>query len=466
MSQDKKTRTGGSPRFTDTAKNVRAGLGAMAMEILGIGRGVTVGVLVLVVLVVAGAVLLFVESAPPKTITITTGPEGSVFHTNAFKYAPLLAKYGVKLKVLASHGSQENLQRLSDPKSRVDVGFVQTGITNAAQQKLVSLGTISYQPLLIFYRGSDVEFLSGFAGRRLAIGQEGSGTRALALTLLEANGVRTNCTLVDCDAMEAAKGLVEEKIDAVFLMGEDASPAVMRQLLRDPGIHLFSFKQETAYTRRFSYLSGLELPQGSIDFGKNIPSQDVHLIGPTVELIAREDLQPAISDVLLEAAREVHGRPTVLQRKNEFPAPIEHDIRISAYAARFYKSGKSFFYRFMPFWLASLTSRVLVVFLPIVVVMIPTLRSIPHFYRWRVRRRIYRRYRALLTLEREVLNAPDGVERERLGQRLDEMEEAVNRMRVPASFADQFYSLRGHIDFVRQRLVAEATPAGQTAEKT
>jgi len=212
----------------------------------------------------------------------------------------------------------------------------------------------------------------------------------------------------------------------------------------------------------------LELPQGSIDVGKNLPAQDVHLIGPTVELVARKHLHPALSDLLLDAAREVHGKASLLQRKGEFPAPLEHDFRISVDAARFYKSGKTFFYRYLPFWLASLTSRIVVVFVPMIVVLIPLLRSIPPFFRWRVRSRIYRWYRSLLSLERELLEASDSGKREEMLKRLDEIERTVNRMNVPASFADQFYGLRGHIEFVRR--LGDSTPersssTGSTEER-
>ena len=163
-------------------------------------------------------------------------------------------------------------------------------------------------------------------------------------------------------------------------------------------------------------------------------------------------MHPALSDLLLEAAREVNGRATILQHKGEFPAPLEHDFRISADAARFYKSGKSFFYRYLPFWLASLTSRVVVVFVPMIVVLIPLMRSIPPFFRWRVRSRIFRWYRALLNLEKELATdlGPEG--REHLLHRLDDIEKAVNHLKMPASYADQFYALRADIAFVRARI--------------
>jgi hypothetical protein len=205
----------------------------------------------------------------------------------------------------------------------------------------------------------------------------------------------------------------------------------------------------------------LDLPQGSIDLGSNIPSHDITLIGPTVELLARENLHPALSDLLLEAAREVHGNGSLFQRKGEFPAPLEHDFRISADAARYYKSGKSLFYRYLPFWLASLTSRIVVIIIPLIVVLIPILRSIPFLYRWRIRSRIFRWYRALVALERELFTEVEPEKQKLLIERLDEIEKAVNRMKVPTFYADLFYGLRCHIDFVRQlcgRRVVPLTP--------
>jgi hypothetical protein len=431
----------------------------MIMEVFGLSRSITIAALLFAGLVLAGAVYLFVQSAPPSTITITSGPPGSIFHTNAVRYAAILARYGVTLKVLTSEGSLENLNRLCDPSLQVDVGFVQGGMTNGESGKLVSLGSISHQPLLVFYRGTPVELLSGLSGKRIAVGPVGSGTRSLALTLLEVNGIKPGgaIALLDWPPRQASKALVEGTVDAVFLMGEDAPVALMRELMRTPEIHLLNFRQATAYTRRFSYLSVIEFPQGVIDFGLNIPSEDVSLVGPTVELIAREHLHPALSDLLLGAARELHGKATLLQRKGEFPAPLEHDIRLSADAARFYKSGKGFFYRYLPFWLASLTSRIVVVFIPTIVVLIPLLRSIPAFYRWRIRARMYRRYRALLSLERELFKESDPGKREQLLKQLDEIESTVNRMKVPAFIADQFYGLRGHIGFVRQ-IVGDTRP--------
>ena len=425
-------------------------------ETFGLGRAAALSAVLLISVVMILAGFWFFESAPPHTLTITTGPEGSLYQTNAEKYRVILARSQVDLKILISHGSLDNLRRLDDPLVDVDIGFVQCGITNGVRiDQLVSLGSIAYQPLMIFYRGTTtVDMLSGLKGKRLTIGPEGSGTRSLALTLLAANGIEPGgaTVLTDLEGGEAAQALLEGTVDAVFLMGDSASPQVMRKMLRAPEIRLLSFAQADAYTRRIRYLNKLELPMGSLDFGTNLPSHDVYLIGPTVELIARAKLHPALSDLLLEAAREVHGNPSLLQRRGEFPAPLEHDFKISEEAVRYYKTGKSFLYRHLPFWMASLVNRVLVVFVPAVVLLIPGLRLIPALFRWRVKLRLYRWYRALLLLERDLF-APSPEKPEKLLDRLDDIEESVNKMKVPASFADQFYGLRGHIDFVRERMI-------------
>ena len=441
-------------------KNHKGGLTriqAIFAEFFGLGRAVALSAIALISLVTVFAIFWFFHSAPPNTITITSGPEGSVFRTNAEKYSKILARNGVTLKILTSDGSEENLKRLADPSFRVDVGFVQGGVVGELNiDKLVSLGSISYEPLLIFYRSlKPLEILSQMKGERLAIGPAGSGTQTLALALLKANGIEPGgaTILLDLAADDAVKALLEGKLDAVFLMGDSASIQNIRTLLRTQGIQLFDFVQADGYTRRIGYLNKLVLPKGSIDFGKNIPANDVNLISPTVELIARDDLHPALSDLLLETASEVHGRAGLFKRLGEFPTPLEHEFRISADASRFYKSGKSFLYKYMPFWMASLVNRALVVFVPMFLVLIPGLRSIPAIYRWRIRIRIYRWYRLLLALEQEMIANPASEKQEELIKSLNHIEGEVNKMKVPASFADQFYVLRGHINFVRSRLM-------------
>jgi TRAP-type uncharacterized transport system substrate-binding protein len=408
------------------------------------------------------AVLHFVRPAAPSAITISTGPKGSSFQRSAERYAEAFAKNGVTLRLRPSNGSLENLRRLADPASDVDVAFVQVGVklpdpgSDESRRELASLGTISRQPLYILVRGAaPPNRLSALAGQRLVVGPEGSGTRVLALALLKANGVEPGgaTTLLDLDDELVGDAFEQGDIDAAFLMGDSASPRVIRSIIQRPGVHVLQLSQLEAYLRRFQDLDRIVIPMGAYDLAKNLPATDLELVASSVELVARADLHPAISDLLLETMREVHGRPFLLQRAGEFPTPREHDLPLSADARRYYESGKRWLYRMLPFWAASLADRFLVVLVPLVLLLVPVFRLVPTVYRWRIRLRLYRVYAALLELERDVLSHATQ-ERAGLLVRLDAIEHRAEALKVPLAFADQFYVLREHIILVRQRLTS------------
>ncbi|MGZ9709547.1 TAXI family TRAP transporter solute-binding subunit [Glaciimonas sp. GNP009] len=437
--------------YKQSVKNIKTRFVAISWRDLAI----SFGPIVLLGIIGIWLAIWLIDPAPPKTLTISTGPEHSNFWNDAEKYRKILARNGVKLIIVTSEGSLDNLRKLNDPTTGVDIGLVQGGVAaDMSTDRLMSLGSIAYVPVSVFYRGKkSIDRLSELKGKRVAIGLQGSGSRVLALTLLKANGIVLggNTALLDMGGDEAAKALTDDTIDAAFLMGDSAAPPTMGRLLRAPGIRLLDFAQASAYARRFAYLNELKIPKGVFDFGKNIPNRDIQLIAPTAELIARDDLHPALSDLLIDALKEVHSGANILQRANEFPAPLAHEFRISDDATRYYKSGKGFFYRTLPYWLASLVDRTVVILLPLILLLIPAFRLVPLLYGWRIKSRIYRWYGSLIALERGA-TAQTPEERADMLQRLDHIEESVNRMKMPLAFADQFYVLREHIGFVRSRL--------------
>jgi hypothetical protein len=419
----------------------------------------TYGPFLLLLIVVVWIALHFMQPAPPDTIVMTSGAEGSMFQVYAGRYAKILARQGVRLKILPSQGSLENLKRLSDEQFTVDLGFVQGGIASlGGANELVSLGSVFYVPVLVFYRAPrPIKFLSELDGKRIAVGREGSGARVLAETLLKANGIEAGgkSKLLDLEGKAAQDALVKGQVDAAFVMGDSATPATMRDLIHTPGVRLFDFVQGDAYVGRFRYLTKLELPPGALDLGKNTPPDTLTMVAPTVELIARPNLHPALSDMLIQAAQEVHGRATLLQKAGEFPAPLDHEYRISEDALRYYKSGKSFAYRHLPFWLASLVDRIVILLVPLAVVLIPGAKVVPWLYRWRINARIYRRYGELMELERVAFGQTTPEQRADLLKRLDEIERRLVTGKLPASAAEQLFVLRQHIEFVRNRLLHE-----------
>jgi len=253
--------------------------------------------------------------------------------------------------------------------------------------------------------------------------------------------------------------LLHRQVDAIFLTGDSAAPATIREMLHADGIRLFDFPQAEGYIRRFTYLSKLTMPAGAFDLGENLPPADISLLAPTVELVAHSDLHPALCDLLIEAATQVHGRASLLQSAGQFPNPSIHAFALSAEAARYYKSGdRSFIYRYLPFWLASLLSRLLIVIVPLFVVIVPSLRYLPLLYRWRIDSRIHHRYGELMELERQTLGALCDERRAQLLERLETIEKSVISRKMPGSHAEQVYILREHIDFVRKKLLGDPSP--------
>src|SRR5262245_18449169 len=218
-----------------------------------------VGLPILLVGAVAVAVAIkAARFAPPNTIRFVSGPDGSGYRNQAEKYQKILARDGVKLEILPSRGALDNLDKLADPKVKVDVGFVQGGLAEGRDlPHLVSLGSVYPQPMMVYCRHPEpVELLSQLKGKRLAVGPEGSGTRELALKRLKANEMDGPPTvLLELQGEEAVKQLKEGSIDAAFLMGDSATPSVMRTLRCIPEIELASFRQADGYLRKFRFLS-------------------------------------------------------------------------------------------------------------------------------------------------------------------------------------------------------------------
>ena len=415
----------------------------------------TAGPAALLVLVAFLFTLRFVEPGPPKVVVISTGGETGAYHAFGKRYAEILARSSVRLEVRSSAGSVENLARLRDQASGVSIALLQGGIGNAQEAPNVnSVGRVFHEPLWVFYRGETIDRLGLLKGKRIAVGAEGSGTRVLSMALLAANAIsQTTATLSPLTAQPAVDAMMAGQIDAVFLALAPQAPLI-QTLLRSRDIKLMSFSQAEAYTKIFPYLARLTLPQGVIDLVANIPAQDMVLVAPTAALVVRGDLHPAIVALLAEAAQEVHGKIGLFNKAGEFPSQTDPDFEMDGDALLFYKSGPTFWKRFLPFWLANFAERLVVLLVPVLTVLLPLSKAVPAIYRWRIRQRLLQRYRQMKDIEARVAELPRDASTIAIRAELDQLEEAVAATRVPIQFSEQYYDLRDHLDQVRQRLAA------------
>jgi TRAP transporter TAXI family solute receptor len=407
----------------------------------------------------------FVKPAPPKTLVLGMSPDEGGFRYYAKKYQQVLARDGIQLELRTTKGSVDNIGLLADDAAGVDVAFVQSGTVGAEKAAhVVSLGSVSYVPLWVFYRGEVLDDARGLKGRRIAVGPEESGTRALALTILKANGADVAPTeLLPYERAEAVEKLKAGQVDAVFLVSPAESP-VIQKLAAVPGVRLLSFVRGDAYVRRYPYLSKLVLPRGVFDLAHDLPEQDVVLLAPTANLVARDTLHPALAYLLMRAASEIHGSAGLLDRSGEFPAPLETGFALSSEARRYYKSGVPLLQRYLPFWAANLVDRLWVMLVPIIAVLVPLGRAVPAFLLWRVRSRIFRWYARLKEIEIQLEEGPDRPLLEDMLKRLDEAEREVNRIPMPLAYAENLYFFREHIDVVRRRIARRLADVPGTPE--
>lgn len=403
----------------------------------------------------------FIKPAPPHQLIVSTGGEGGAYQRFAARYKDVLARYGITLVDKPSAGSDENLARLRDPRFEVDAAFIQGGTARPGEgDELVSLGDFYQEALWIFYREGAVhggDKVLDFKGKRIAVGGAGSGTQHLAMELLAANGIDAkNTRLIEAGGLDLAERLQKNEIDALFVVGPTQS-ALVWTLLYTPGVRLMSLTHAEAYTRRFPYLARLVLPRGAIDLTQDIPPHDVQLVSPMATLLVREATHPALVDLLLQAATEVHGEPGVFQKPGEFPRAGHSEFPLSKEAERYYKSGTPFLQRYLPFWAATLIDRMVVMAVPLLAVLFPLFKFAPQVYGWRVRSRIYRRYGELKFLENEINEDPGRHSRAEWIEKLDRIEADASRIRTPLTFSDMLYTLRGHIDLVRDMILRRTT---------
>jgi TRAP transporter TAXI family solute receptor len=418
----------------------------------------------IVVTAIAAAFAFFVvvQTMPPRVVVMATGSEGGAYNEFGKRYREILARSGVELRLVQTSGAVQNLALLRDPGSEVSVGLVQGGsLGDSAASELESLGTVFYEPLWLFLRselrGTGLE---GLRGRKISIGPEGSGTRSLALELLKRYGIdRQAGELLGLPTQAAANKLVAGEIDAAIMLVSWDSP-VVRQLLADERVEVGSFPHTDAYVALYPYLNKVVVPAGVGDLAKNRPASDVALFAPKASLIVRKDLHSAIRYLLLTAAVEVHSGPGIFQRAGQFPAAEAIDIPLSADALQFYKSGRPFLQNYLPFWMASLVGRLVIVVIPIIGLLYPLMRALPAAYGWLMRSKISRLYGELRFLEDQIgtgkAGGPDG----EIVAKLNRLEQQANHLHVPAGYASMLYMLRNHIDLVRARLGTRNHSAG------
>jgi len=408
------------------------------------------------------------QPTPVKRLVIATGPEQGAYDDFARRYRPLLQAQGVEVELRATQGSSENLALLRDARSGVHAAFVQGGAARpdaagADDAPVLSLGGVAIEPLWLFFREDSAQRLSAgvapeklaqLAGWRIDTGPPGGGSGPLFWQLAEAGGLpappQAGATV---DAVGGVLDLVQGRVDALALVSAAEAPLV-QYLLHTPGVQLLGMAQAEAYARRFPFLRVLKLPRGTVDLAADLPPQDLPLVATTATLAVRADLHPALVQLLLQTAHQVHSPPGWFQRGSDFPQPSADELPLAPAADRYYRHGPPWLQQYLPFWLANFVDRMWIVLLPLLAALLPLSRILPPLVTLRLRSRVFRWYAHLRAIE-SALEQPDA-DFAALRERLERLDTQTENIGVPLSFTNELYDLRGHIHLVRKRLLARA----------
>jgi TRAP-type uncharacterized transport system substrate-binding protein len=422
--------------------------------------------ILLALLLLAGAYVLL-DPGPPRRVVLATGPEQSDYAEFGKRYAAELKRYHIEVVQRPTQGSSENRRLLRDASQQVDLAFVRGGSSDAVRAadeeksgtSLVSLGSLYLEPVWLFYRedaarrvnrDATLTGLADLQGWRVNVGARGSGVNGLLGKLLQANGIdRATLKASRLEQTQAVMALLSGEVDAIVLAAAPES-LMVQMLLLTPGVKLFEFAQAEAYARHLPFLSPVVLPRGVVDLAHDQPGRDLALVATTTTLAAREGTHPALLQLFVQAAHNIHGGTGWIMRAGQFPSAQQTELPLAKEAERYYRNGPPLLQRYLPFWLANLIDRMWVVLVSIIAVLIPLGRVVPPLYQFRIRSRIFRWYRQLREIE-DALRAHKIPPAELL-QDLNRLDAKAQHVSVPLSYADELYSLRSHIQLVRERL--------------
>ena len=409
--------------------------------------------LVIGVLVATVLIIYFTIPKLPNTLKIAAGQPGSYFYETAEIYKKYLAKQGVELEIIQTKGAAESLALLNDDK--VDLALAHGGLTTKKESPdLVSLGSISYEPLWVFQRKNTkiLTDISQLKGMKVATGEKGTGVEVITSKIFKAEGVNeSNTTILHMGMKEAAECLIQGSIDAAVFMDPPENETI-REFFSSSVINEVSLHDSEALRRRFRYLQVIKIPPSGIDLALEQPRSELLTIATTAYLATNKKLDAALQYLLLSIIDEVHHDPTLISDENEFPSDKDVDLPLSKDADIYYTKGKPFLQQYLPFQMASLLERLIKVLLPLLLLCAPIFAYAPAAYDWHFRQKLSKRYKSLVEIEEQLANNPSNKSVTEFEVMLSDVEKKLNDEKIPNSFTNQVFILREHIELVQRKI--------------
>ena len=288
-------------------------------------------------------------------------------------------------------------------------------------------------------------------GGRISLGLAGSGATPLATLLLESNGIQNQVVTVpieDFTASDIDQILDRNGLDAAFVLGTVDSEVIEKMLSADE-FEPVSFNRAAAYARLYPFLVEVTVPEGSCDLPQNLPDQDLALLATTVQLVAPDDVHPAIVDLLLEAAKEIHRDPTFFSARGEYPSMNHVSLPMDSAAVHFFEDGPPKLRKVLPYWASTLVDRFATFIMAILGAAVAIFTVLPRLLGLPLQISLKKWFLRLVDIEKESMAGGDiGV----LIDRLDELDRESAQVHLFRFQLTDYIEYRQHIFDTRDRL--------------
>lgn len=424
--------------------------------------------LVPILAALVASLFYFVAPPPPMHATMSTGSPGGGYSQFAEKLRAELAKEGFELKLLKSSGSRENTARLLDENSGVQLALLQSGqeleLDKTQRKQLYNLGAVYQEPLWLFTRaGIEVNTMSDLLPLQTAVGAANGGVRMMVDPIMQANQIDSDNLPDNWHAYSGSKALaalLDKQLDAVFFLGP-AESTLIQKAASYSELQLVNFAQAAAYRARLPFIQETKVAQGLLNLSSNQPHQEITTIGPVAMLMANESFHPALTALILAATQEVMKHGTLIDAPDTWPQNLPHDFSTLTEGEYFHDKGLPLLQRYLPFRIASLADRYIILVIPLLVLLFPLFKVAGPIYRWRIRARIYRWYKYLRDIDKRFIRMATTEQIDAEIKRLTDLQDELANVEVPLSYTNELYELHLHVRFVVKRL--EDLKASQTA---
>ncbi|MDJ0730967.1 MAG: TAXI family TRAP transporter solute-binding subunit [Crocosphaera sp.] len=259
-------------------------------------------------MVIIFAFLWFQDSKKVHTLTLVTGEEEGQYYAFGQALSKVVNNHDnhIKIEVVQSQGSQENIELLQ--KNKVQLALVQsdTIVKNSTKAVAFLFPEVFH---LIVRQDSQINNVSDLEGKRIALMPKGSGSYNMFWALqehyqLDIDKIKT----IVMPILEAHQALEKGEVDGLFRVVSLENSTVI-QLLQHPQIKLIPIDQGAALKLELPALEVMSIPKGSYHGGSPNPAEDLPAVGVRAVLVTNKKVNREvifeITRILYEARNEL-----------------------------------------------------------------------------------------------------------------------------------------------------------------